>query len=426
MADFLRKASYLAHAPTRRSVLMKGVIYLTWPLLRHVAKVYRMTAARRTRIVTVVGSLGKTTATRAIATALGLRVDPAIEHNAFSYVAMALFQARPWNRHAVIEVGIGRRGHMKTYATTIRPDIAVVTSIASEHNRSFGDLSVTRAEKAEMVRVLTTSGLAVLNGDDQNVIWMREMTRARVVTFGFSGTNDVRATDIALDWPHGTRFRIHVDGETREVRTRLIGRRFVCAVLAAVAVGLSEGFSLDVILARLESLSPSSERLEPVRLATGAYLLRDECKSTIETIDAALDVMAEIPARRKIVILGDVSEPPGSQGPVYRRLAHRIAEIATHVIFIGANCHYYTAGAARAGMRPDAVTKANTSLKKALLAIPADLGEGDVLLIKGRDNQRLGRIALALMGRKVRCGILPCSVISSITCERCEMLDAID
>lgn len=405
---------------------MKGVIYFTWPLLRHVAKVYRMTAARRPRIVTVVGSLGKTTAARAIATALDLPVEPKIERNAFSYVALALFRIRPWDKHAVIEVGIGRKGHMKAYATTIRPDIAVVTSIASEHHRSLGDLSITRAEKAEMVRVLAPSGLAVLNGDDQNVIWMREMTRAHVITFGFAGTNDVRATDVILDWPHGTRFRIHVDGETREVRTHLIGRRFVYAVLAAVAVGLSEGFSLDVILEKLEPLSPTPERLEPVRLATGAFLLRDECKSTLETIDAALDVMAEIPARRKIVVLGDVSEPPGSQGPIYRRLACRIAEIATQAVFISANCHYYTAGAARAGMSRDAVTKAHTSLKKALLAIPADLGEGDVLLIKGRENQRLGRIALALMGREVRCGILPCSVIPSIACEQCEMLEAID
>jgi UDP-N-acetylmuramoyl-tripeptide--D-alanyl-D-alanine ligase len=425
MVKFLRKASCLFHLPTRRSLLKKGVIYLTWPLLRHVARVYRVTVARRPRIVTVVGSFGKTTAARAVAIVLNIPVSSEIERNAFSNVGLALFRVRPWNKHGVIEVGIGRRGHMKAYATTIRPDIAVVTSIGSEHNRSLGNLSVTRAEKAEMVRVLAPSGLAVLNGDDQNVIWMREMTRARVITFGFSVTNDVRATNVMLDWPYGTRFRLHVDEETREVHTRLIGHKFVYAVLAAVAVGLSLGFSLDAILEKLGSLLPTHERLEPVRLTTGAFLLRDECKSTLETIDAALDVMAEIPARRKIVILGDVSEPPGSQGPIYRRLAGRVAEIATHAIFVGANCHYYTTGAARAGMSRDVVTRANTSLKKALSAIPENLGEGDVLLIKGRDNQRLGRIALALMGREVRCGIFPCSVISSITCEDCEMLDAI-
>lgn len=418
----LRRALYLIQTPAGRSELLRGMRYLSWPLLRHVAKIYRMTAVRRTRIVAVVGSLGKTTTARAVATALGITVHPKMDLNAFTFVAAALFRIRPGDNHGVIEVGIARKGDMKTYAKTIRPDITVVTSIASEHHRSFGDLSVTRMEKAEMVRTLAHSGKAVLNGDDPNVLWMKEATRAHVITFGFSGTNDVRATDAILDWPHGTRFRIHVNGETREVRTHLIGRTFVYPVLAAVAVGLAEGFSLDTLLAALEHLTPAPERLEPVRLDSGAILLRDDCKSTLETIDAALDAMAEIPARRKIIVLGDVSEPPGSQGPIYRRLGGRVAEIATQAVFLGLNCDRYGAGVNRAGMRRDEVTKAGSSLKRALSAIPSDLGEGDVVLIKGRDNQRLGRIALALMGIEVRCDILPCSVSAAIRCEHCEML----
>lgn len=100
-----------------------------------------MTAARRVRVVAVVGSLGKTTTSRVVDAALGLPVHAGTECNAFSYIAMALLGVRPRDNHAVIEVGIARKGHMRTYAKTIRPDITVVTSIASEHHRSLGDLS---------------------------------------------------------------------------------------------------------------------------------------------------------------------------------------------------------------------------------------------------------------------------------------------
>ena len=401
--------------------------FLTWPLLRHVARIYRLTAARRVRVVAVVGSLGKTTTSRALDAALGLPVRPGTERNAFSSIAMALLGVRPWANHAVIEVGIARKDDMKIYAKTIRPDITVVTSITSEHNRSLGDLSVTRTEKSEMVRALAPSGLAVLNGDDPNVLWMKAATRARILTFGFSDGNDVQATAVTPDWPHGTRFRLHVNGESREVHTRLIGRTFVYPVLAAVAVGLTEGFSLDTVLAALGHLPPTPERLDPVRLSTGAILLRDEFKSTLETVDAALDVMSQIPARRKIVVLGDVSEPPGSQGPIYRRLGNRVAGIATQVIFVCSkkNCERYSAGVSGAEMRRDAVTKAGRDLKKALGAIPADLGEGDVVLIKGRDTQRLGRISLSLMGQKVRCNIPCCTVVDSTRCDKCRMLKGI-
>jgi UDP-N-acetylmuramyl pentapeptide synthase len=418
---------YLLQSRIGHSKLAQGIPFLSWPLLRHIAKLYRLTAARRVRVVAVVGSLGKTTTSRAVAAALSLPPRTGTEHNAFSYIAMALLGVRPWDNHAVMEVGIGRRGDMRTYANTIRPDIVIVTSIASEHHRSLGDLSTTRTEKAEMVRPLSRSQLAVLNGDDPNVLWMKGETRARIITFGMSDGNDVQATDVTLDWPHGTRFRLHINGKTQVIHTRLIGRTFVYPVLAAAAVGLSEGFSLNSILAALENLSPSPERLEPVRLANGAFLLRDEFKSTLETIDVALDALAEIPARRKIVVLGDVSEPPGSQGLIYRRLGSRIAGIATQAIFVCSkrNCERYSAAFARATMRRNAVTKAGRDLKKALRAIPADLGEGDVVLIKGRDNQRLGRISLTLMGREVRCNIPHCNVRESVRCDKCRMLEGI-
>lgn len=417
-------ASFFLQTPTGLLKLKKGLSFLLWPLLKPVARMYRMTALRKTRIIAVAGSLGKTTTARAVATALGLPVHPKIGYNAFSYIALALFRIRPQNRHAVIEVGIARKGQMRTYAKVIRPDITVVTSVASEHNLSFGNLQVTRMEKSEMVRILDPSGLAVLNGDDPNVLWMKELTHARVITFGFSYANDIRATDIAIDWPKGTRFCIKANGVAREVHTRLLGRTFVYPILAAVAVGLAEEFSIDTILAALEDLQPSSERLEPVRLDNGAMLLRDELKATLETIDAALDVMAEIPLRRKIVVLGDVDEPPGSKGPIYRRIGSRVAEVANQAIFIGSsnNISRYSAGATMGGMSRDAITKAGSSLKKALEAIPKDLGEGDIVLIKGRDNQKLSRISLALMGRNVQCDIPVCRAGNWSTCDQCRML----
>ena len=86
-----------------------------------------------------------------------------------------------------------------------RPDVAVITAVGSEHHRSLGTLEVTRAEKSWMVQALPAAGVAVLNGDDPNVMWMRQKTRARVVTFGFGAACDVRADDVRLDWPRGTR-----------------------------------------------------------------------------------------------------------------------------------------------------------------------------------------------------------------------------
>ena len=354
-----RKQIFFLRTPIGRFRLLNRAFVKSWKFVKHLARLYRVLVVKKTCFIAVVGSQGKTTTARAVAAALGLPEHPGRELNEFTYIALAMLRVRPRHKHAVIEVGIGRKGQMAVYAGVIRPDIAVVCSISSEHNRSLGDLHVTRAEKAEMVRVLPPRGFAVLNGDDPNVLWMRDLTTARVITYGFSEANEIRATDVSLDWPHGTRFRLHVGGMSVEARTRLIGRTFVQSMLAAVAVGRAAGISLDMILSSLENLAPTPGRLEPVRLESGAILLRDEFKSSLETVDVALDVLAEIPARRKIVVLGEISEPPGSPRPIYRRISGRIAGMADRAIFYGTDyCQAYVAGAAREGMPREAMTKA--------------------------------------------------------------------
>jgi UDP-N-acetylmuramoyl-tripeptide--D-alanyl-D-alanine ligase len=310
---------------------------------------------------------------------------------------------------------------MGVRARTVRPDVAVVTSVGSEHNRSLKTLEVTRHEKAEMVRALPPSGVAVLNGDDPNVLWMAGQTRARVVTFGFGERNDVRATAVAIDWPHGTRFTLHTALGAQAVRIRLIGKTMVTAALAAAAVALEEGERLDEIIARLATLAPTPGRLEPVALPSGAMLLRDEFKAPEETVDAALDVLGEIPARRRIVVMGDVDEPTSPQRRVYRRLGERIGRCAARALFVTKGEHLSSsrAGAREGGLSPEAITSVR-SVRGVVDAL-RDLGGGDVVLIKGRHTQRLQRIALALSGRDVRCDLEYCNARLT-ECSRCPML----
>ncbi len=414
----------LVRTPIGRMQLRYAAWHRAGPLLYSIASSYRRTLLRSTRVVAVVGSFGKTTTTRAVISALGRAVPEPMPYNSGGWVARALFRIRPGQRHAVIEVGINGPGQMVQYARTIRPDIVVVTSVGSEHNRSLGSLEVTRNEKAEMVRILAPSGCAVLNGDDSNVRWMAGETRARVVTFGFGEANDVRATDVKIDWPRGSRFTLRTPVETRSVSIRLIGRTMVYPILAAVAVALNEKLPLDRILLPLEALPPTPGRLQPVPLSNGAILLCDEFKSPEETIDTALDVLAEIPARRRIVVLGEVLEPVGHQNAIYRRLGTRVGKIASKAIFLitGKNLRTCRAGAKRGGLPSDGVVNAGRSFRKAVEALESDLGPGDVVLIKGRDTQRLERVSLKLMGRNVRCELRHCS--SKVDrCDHCPMLE---
>jgi UDP-N-acetylmuramoyl-tripeptide--D-alanyl-D-alanine ligase len=410
----------LLTSPLGRQQLTVHAYSQAWPAFDLAARVYRRTLARHVRITAVVGSYGKTTTRAALIAALGLR-DSSPRGKALSRIPLSILQIRPGGTHDVLEVSINRKGQMARHAATVRPDTVVFTSIGSEHHRSLGSLDETLEEKARILSGLRPGGLLVLNGDDARVRSLATRVQGRVMTFGIGEGNDIRATDVRLDWPRGTRFRLHTPSGILEAHTRLLGSTMVHPLLAAIAVGLAEKRPIANILQALGTLEPPSGRLQPVAMPNGAYLLRDEYKSSLETIDTALDVLAEIPARR-IAVIGDISEPPGQQGPIYRRLGERLAKVAERVIVVGDHYHQYAAGAVRGGLPRSEIVNAGTSFRRAVEAVRADLRPGDVVLVKGRNTQRLERIVFALQDRVVRCELSFCRA-ANVRCDRCPMLE---
>jgi UDP-N-acetylmuramoyl-tripeptide--D-alanyl-D-alanine ligase len=406
--------------PLGRQQLGVHAYSMAWPVFDLAARVYRRTLARRVRVTAVVGSYGKSTTTAALIAALGTTASHA-RGKGVSKVPLSVLQIPPRRTHDVLELSINRKGQMARHAATVRPDTVVFTSIGSEHHRSLGSLDDILEEKAAILDGLKPGGVLVLNGDDPRVRGLASRVDSRVVRFGIGEGNDVRATDIRLDWPHGTRFTLHVPGGPLEARVRLLGQKMVYSVLAAVAVALEEGRAVEDVLRGLDGLRPMPGRLEPVMLPDGVWVLRDDYKSSYETIDTALDVLADIPARR-IAVIGDISEPPENQGVAYRRLGERLAGVAERVIVVGEHFRRYAVGAERGGLPRSAIVDAGRSFRRAVEALREDLRPGDVVLVKGRNTQRLERVVLALQDRLVRCEIPFCRA-THMRCERCPMLE---
>jgi len=393
-----------------------------WPVMGYVARGYRMTLARRPRVVAVVGSVGKTTTMRTVSAVLDRPVSrPALLNmNSHAAVGRALLGVRPWQRRAVLEVGIIAPGQMRRQAGTVRPNVVVVTAIAHDHWESFHSLEAIREEKAAMVRALPPSAVAVLNADDPNVRWMAGQTRAPVVLTGEDEDAEVRAMDVAIDWPGGTSFTVAIGERTWPVHTRLLGRHMVFPALAAIAVAHVEGRSIDDAVATLATLEPTPGRMQTLVLPSGAVVIRDEFKGTKDAWMAALAAFAEVPARRRFAVFGEISEVSGNQD--YRDIGQRLA-LVDRAIFVATskNFQLFRTGAVAGGLSRDKIERAS-SYREVLQLLQDDLGEGDVVLIRGRWQQALGRIALALAGQDVQCRADPCPY-KRMLCDVCPMLN---
>jgi UDP-N-acetylmuramoyl-tripeptide--D-alanyl-D-alanine ligase len=419
----LRDLPDLLMTPVGRRELLWGQYARFRPIIAFLAYAYRRTLIKNVRIVAIIGSLGKTTTARAVTVGLGIPLHPNISRNANVQVAKALFRIRPGNSHGVIEVGVSNSGQMKKYARLIRPDMTVVTSIASEHNRSFKTLDRTREEKSDMVKAVPDSEKVFLNGDDHNVLWMSQKTKAKVITYGIRSSNELYASHIEQKWPDGVEFIMNIAGATFDVKSKLVGRHMVYPLLAASAVAKEEGFEIDQVIQRISRMEPTKGRMQPLALNSGAVIIRDDFKSAEETIYAALDAFSKIPARRKIVVLGEANEPVGNVKELYKDIGKKVGKISSRAFFLGhkKSCRYYVVGAKQGGLSKDKAVHMGHDILGVARVLRDELGPGDVVLIKGRSQQRLLRISLLLQGMQVACDLGACTY-GKYNCRICPML----
>lgn len=371
----------------------------------------------------VIGSLGKTTAGRAIAAALDCH-DRSFSHNSFSSnLAGNVLRVRPWDKHTAIEVSISAPGQMLKYAKMVRPNIVVVTSVKSDHNGSFATLLETRKEKVQMVSFLPKDGIAILNGDDENVRWMATQTKARIVTFGMSTGNDIRATKVDLNDDGSTNIEVQIAGVTHHFHNPLVGEHMAYPALAAVAVAHVEKMEMAAVFSRLAKVRTAISRMEWVMLPNGIRVLDDSFKSTQESIDTVLDTFAKIPAKRKIVVMGRIEEPIGKARDRYRELGTRLARFSDFLLCVGGNeLTSMRAAAVAAGMDASTIKILGSRIEGAAEWLQSILQPGDVVLIKGALPQMLRRILLQLMGKKVSCNLSYCT-IKARSCDECPLLN---
>ena len=288
----------------------------------------------------------------------------------------------------VIEMAVDN-GALARAARVVRPRIAVVTTIGTDHRAIYRTFEATAAAKRALVDAVVDGGTVVLNADDPHVIAMAEGFPGRVITFGSSPAAMLRAQEIRSPWPESLSFTLHHRGRSLPVRTRLHGKHWVPSVLGAIGAAVAMDVPLEQALAGLSAVPPTPGRMCPVSCG-GATIICDGVKAPSWTMDAVLEFVAEARAARKIVVIGTISDYPGSASTVYRRVATRALEVADEVIFAGPQAP--RALRARRGPGSGSLLTFSTA-REAVGHVTANVDEGDLVLLKGSEKaDRMHRI----------------------------------
>jgi len=363
--------------------------------IERIARHWRRSLSR-TVFLGVAGSAGKTTTKELLLAILGRQhraIGNANSLNRPTEVAYTILRARPNHDFCVVELSEAKPADMDEGLRLLQPAIGIVTVVGDDHWSIYRSRTAIADEMGKLVASLPALGTAVLNADDALVLALAPKCTGKVITYGTSANADLRATEIDASWPNPLRFTLVRGNERAEVRTKLHGAHWIPSVLGAIGGGLAAGLSLDECVAGVGGVEPFVGRMEPVTSDAGVTFIRDDYKAPLWTLDGCFEFMKSASARRKIIVIGTLSDCGAGAPEKYVKVARRAQAIADITIFVGPWASQVLK--ARSPEAPDALLIFR-NVRDAAEFLKSNTRDGDLVLLKGTNKQdHLFRIIMA-------------------------------
>ena len=305
------------------------------------------------RVIGITGSAGKTTTKEAVAAVLGARFavlkSQGNLNNEFG-MPLQLLKLEPEHEIAVIEMGMSHAGEIAALARIAHPDWGIVTNVGSAHAQNFPDsmAGIARA-KYELVQSLPASGVAILNCDDPYVGQFGRDFHGRSIYFGMGPCADPRASNIEELGAEGMRFLVTAAEAQATVTLPLLGRHNIWNAMAAIAAGLEAGIPLAECAVAAGQLRPPDKRGEVLRIGD-ATVINDCYNSNPEALKSMISTLAAMPAKRRILVAGEMLELGPESISLHRECGRVAAEAGIDlVVGVRGNAQSIVEGAREAG-----------------------------------------------------------------------------
>ena len=341
------------------------------------------------------GSNGKTTVTQMIAAIQRAAVGDAAFATAGNLnnhigLPLTLLRLRDSHRLGVVELGMNHPGEIALLAGIAAPVVALVNNAQREHQEFMATVEAAARENGAVIDALDAQGVAVFPADDACTPLWRELAGARrVLSFALRAPAEVYA-DHAWRQDHWA-VRLHSPAGGADFALRVAGEHNVKNALAAAAAALAVGVPLAAIAQGLQAFEPVAGRSRLLRLqrcGAAATLIDDSYNANPDSVRAAIDVLAALPAPRWL-LLGDMGEV-GTQGPAFH------AEVGGYARQRGIE-QLWTAGTLSAGSASAFGPSArHFGAVEGLLGALGEAPAAASLLVKGSRFMRMERVVQAL------------------------------
>jgi|LSQX01.1.fsa_nt_gb UDP-N-acetylmuramoyl-tripeptide--D-alanyl-D-alanine ligase len=390
------KSKAIANKDTASAPLILIKVDNTLKALQDIAAYYR----NRFTIpfVGITGSVGKTSTKEMVACALGAGYNVLKNEGNFNNeigVPLTIFTLEPEHEAAVVEMGMSGFSEIRTLAGIVRPQVGIITNIGISHIERLGTRQNILKAKLELLEGLQPGGLLILNGDDGMLSGVKGLLKVRTLSYGLEEGVDFQAYNVRSRGENGVDFNIMVDRREYSVNLPAPGVHNVYNALAAFATGHELGIDMQKMINGITNYSPGSMRLNIIK-ANGMTVINDAYNASPQSVKAAIDVLEELDAKRRIAVLGDMLELGDWSIDAHLDAGRYVAASRIDkIIAVGTAAIDIARGAVEAGFSSENVAMMSSNVD-AMRFLRDIVSQGDAILVKGSRGMKMEEIVNGL------------------------------
>ncbi|RQD73798.1 MAG: UDP-N-acetylmuramoyl-tripeptide--D-alanyl-D-alanine ligase [Candidatus Syntrophonatronum acetioxidans] len=354
----------------------------------------------KVKIIGITGSAGKTTTKDLLASILNIKYKTLkTECNLNNHIGLPLMllQLLPEHQFGVLEMGMRGQGEIRLLAELSRPQAGIITNIGEAHFELLGSLEAIARAKGELLEVMGTRGVAVLNGDNRWLRSLGEKFPGKVVYFGLNNKVEFQGYDVVYQGT-GTHFKVLIEDREEEFFMPLPGEQNLYNALAALSCALYLGITPEEVRKGLGAPHLTGMRLEVTETPWGATLINDAYNANLSSTKASLKTLAMIGKdSRQIAVLGDMLELGSISEKSHREVGDFAVELGVDFLLGLGNLMLLAVEKAREkGLENAWHFWEHGELIKTLERI---IQPGDFILIKGSRGMRMEKVVDLLKDR---------------------------
>ena len=300
-------------------------------------------------VIGITGSVGKTSTKEMVSAALSANFNVwKTKGNLNNEIGapLTIFGIESCHSAAVIEMGISEFGEMKILSEIIKPNFGIISNIGVTHIENLKTRENILKEKFHITDTLGKNSTLFINADNDLLKLLKPEYQYDIITFGIEEDCNYKAENIEYRGNYSY-FDVIFDDQRERIEIPAVGIHNVYNSLAAIAVGIRLGLSLEEIKLGLGTYQNAAMRqqvyhFEDITLIDDSYNANpDSMKSTVHVLNSINSEQG-----RRIAVLGDMLELGEISKQAHYDTGKEVAKIGLDILItVGEESRHIAQGA---------------------------------------------------------------------------------